>query len=562
VAPVNRAKKRPKGGETTSAPDCRRSRRRRSNTWCRSGGHQVAACATEVCRFIGVSISPFRVAPPVTVLALIVLLSGCVGQASSQHGHVVKNAAQHVVLTIEPKRPGREFVLGAVGLSIEARELATDDLSASHRSLVALMRLLGPAVLRVGGNSLDYSWWTSDGEPPPEWATSTVTPADLARLRGLLTATGWRVVLGVDLGHFDPTRAANEAQVAERILGSRLLGFEIGNEPSGYVSASIGLRPDSYTVSNYLEELATYSAAMQTAVPRIHLYGPDLALQTSQAWLLPIASDKSASFTAFDLHYYPTNYSFSKGACKGTPTPTALELLSPEVREREDIALQTMIEAGKLAHREVRISETNDTSSCDVPGGPATSPVFASALWSLDWVLRATSAGVAGLNFHGYLGLCRPEGFTPICAPDHAAEASGQVIARPEYYGLLAARQLEGGRFVPTRLNSPGPLPNLTTWATVTPRGTVRIAIDNLATEGLAQRVSIPISGYAATYETLVGPSVEATTGVALGDRNVTGTRQWRPRRVRLSSMGHSFRVVVHPASAVIITLHPERSRG
>jgi hypothetical protein len=493
------------------------------------------------------------------------ILHASIGPAHARPSHIpyaAGSAIQNAVLIVERGHPERDFALGAVGLSIEARELATQDLSASRKSLVALMRLLGPGVLRVGGGSLDYSWWTSNDEPAPGWATSVVTSADLVRLRGLLAAAGWRTILGVDLGHFDPTRAANEARLAERILGSRLLGFEIGNEPSNYVNPTVGLRPSSYSASNYLDELASYSAAMKAAAPTIRLYGPDLGLLSSETWLLPIASDESTSFASIDLHYYPTKYSYSKGACKATPIPTALELLSPEVRQGEIAALQTIVGAGELAHRETRISETNDTASCDAPGGPATSAVFASALWSLDWVLRAASAGVVGLNFHGYLGLCRPEAFTPICAPGSKAEGSGQVIARPEYYGLLAARQLEGGRFVRTRLSSPGPLPNLTAWATVTRGGTVRIAIENFATEGAAQPISIPIPGYHATYEHLAGPSVEARSGVTLGDVGVTGAGQWRPRGMRLSRASHSFHVVVRPASAIIVTLRPKRSRG
>jgi hypothetical protein len=506
-------------------------------------------------------------APPAllaaTLISALLLFHGPVGPASPSHGFspidTAKSGIQHVVLTVERHHPGSEFALGAVGLSIEARELATPDLSASHSSLVALMRLLGPGVLRVGGDSLDYSWWSSRSEPAPEWATNAVTPADLVRLRGLLAATGWRVILGVDLGHFDPTRAENEAKVAEHILGARLLGFEIGNEPSNYLSSVIGLRPSSYNANAYLTELGAYRAAIRTSAPTVRLYGPDVGGLSPQTWLFPIASDAGKSFAAIDAHYYPTKYSFSKGACRATPIPTALELLSPEARQREDAELGTMGRAGELAHRKIRISETNDTSSCDAPGGPATSPVFASALWSLDWTLRAANAGVVGLNFHGYLGSCKPEGFTPLCEPANAPAAPGRVAARPEYYGLLAARQLEGGRFVPTRLISPSALTNLTSWATVSSRGTVRIAVENFTAEGAAQPISIPISGYAATYETLAGPSIEAKSGVTLGDVSVTSAGHWRPKHTRLSRAGQSLRVVVRPASAVIVTLRPKR---
>ena len=102
---------------------------------------------------------------------------------------------------------GRNFAQGAIGLSTETYEFGVHHLSATSRARIRLMRLLGPAVLRIGGNEFDESWWTSHNEPRPSWATNVVTPADLARLRGLLDATHWRVILGVNLGHFDPARA-------------------------------------------------------------------------------------------------------------------------------------------------------------------------------------------------------------------------------------------------------------------------------------------------------------------------------------------------------------------
>lgn len=414
----------------------------------------------------------------------------------------------------------------------------------------------------MGGDSLDYSWWNGSHEPAPEWATNMVAPADLVRLRGLLAATGWRVILGVDLGHYDPARAANEAQVAEHILGPLLLGFEIGNEPSNYANPVIGLRPRSYNANDYLTEVAAYVAAMKDNGSTVRLYGPDVGGLSPQTWLFPIASNAGNSFTGIDAHYYPTKYNFSKGACRATSIPTARELLSAEVRRREDAELLAMGRAGELAQHGVRISETNDTSSCDAPGGPATSPVFASALWSLDWALRAASSGVAGLNFHGYFGYCAADAFAPICEPANTSVPLGRVVARPEYYGLLAARQLEGGRFLPTRLNYSRALPNLMSWATITRRGTVRIVVENLAAEGSAQPISIPISGYTATSYTLVGPSIKAKSGVTLGEVGVTAAGRWRPRHTKLSPVRGSFRVAVRPDSAIIVTLRPKRSHS
>jgi len=445
------------------------------------------------------------------------------------------------------------FAPGSIGLSVEADELATSDLSATRGSLVALMRQLGPGVLRLGGNSLDYSWWTSTSEQPPSWATSVITPPDLASLRRLLIATGWRAILGVDLGHFDPARAANEATIAKHTLGSHLLGFEIGNEPNDYGDALIKLRPPTYTASDYLEELGAYSAAMHASAGAIRLYGPDVS---SPSWLQVIASDKAVSLAAITQHYYPTSYSVSRGVCKATPVPTAVDLLSPEVRERESATVQGLVSIGSLAHRETRITETNTTSSCDTSGGPATSPVFASALWSLDWTLRSASAGVAGINFHGYFGRCVKDAYNPICAPNLAAEIRGEVIARPEYYGLFAAHQLQGGRFLPVDITGPNTsAAELTAYATVHPNRDITIAIDDLASHGTT-RLSLRLPGYSdASEASLIAPSLDATDDVSFGHSSFHAGAAVRPILSHIVRRDGAFRITVRPASALILWL-------
>jgi hypothetical protein len=472
----------------------------------------------------------------------------------SNTGHTDKTESRPTVLTISPANLGQKFALGAVGLSVETAQLATQHMRANHKSLIALLRLLGPGVLRVGGNTLDYSWWTSDGEPSPAWATSVITPSDLIDLRRLLTAVNWRVILGVDLGHFDPTRAAAEASAAEHILGSRLLGIEIGNEPRSYGTPLINLRGSTYNVSTYLEEVSAYTMAIHAISPSIPLYGPELSAPSS--WLTPIASDAQAPFSVLTEHYYPTSYGVSKGICTSTPTPTALDLLSPQIRQEENTLLGTLVTAGQIAHRETRISETNTTSSCDKGGGRATSPVFASALWSLDWVLRAASAGVAGLNFHGSFGVCTPVTYSPICSPSNAAEARGQVIARPEYYGLLAARQLEGGRFVPVYTGGQNASAELTAYATVHSHSVITLAVDNFSTEDSAT-VMLKVSGYAkATREFLVGPSVSATSGVTFGHAFVNADGVLRTVSTKISGTDGVFTLKLRPTTAALITLY------
>lgn len=464
----------------------------------------------------------------------------------------LSRATSTTILSVDTKQPGNAFDLGAIGLSIDANELGTNHLSATHTSLVRLMRLLGPSVLRIGGSSVDLSWWTSTGEPPPPWATNTVTPTDLVALRGLADATRWRVLLGVNLGHFEPARAADEARVAKQILGSKLLGVELGNEPEIYSdqNSKVILRHPIYGVDEYLSEVEAYRRAVAAEAPGLAVYGPGSGVR----WLTQMGASASV-FAELTEHYYP------HVTCQVVPSlpsttaisgPTSAELLSPILRQQENETLSALARTGGLAGRTTRIGETG-TGPCG--GSSFASPVFASALWSLDWALRAVDSGVIGLNFHGHLGVCGQSTQSPICAPTPQAANTGNVTPQPEYYGLLAASRLEGGRFVPTNLTTSEEIPNLTTWATLAPRGNITIAIDNLATVGPAQPVSIRMPGYTATEEMLAGSSAAARNDISLGGAPVSASGKWRPRRTRLSRAGRTFPVVVPSATAVIVML-------
>ncbi len=490
------------------------------------------------------------------VLASLVVVGAVVGLWVGVRSDATTPLAPTATLSVDTHHLGTLFPVGAVGLSIEAHELSTDHLSVYHGRLVRLLQLLGPSVLRIGGDSVDLSWWTADNEAPPSWVTSTVTPTDLDALHRLLKATGWRVLLGLDLGHPEPARAADEAREAQRIIGSALLGVEIGNEPEDYDSYKDHLRPAGYDVDAYLTELEAYRQALNATAPGVKLYGP--AVSQDSKWLAALGTHAQV-FTGLTEHYYATGACPISSSSTDVPQPTAAELLSPSVRDAEDGTLAVLAQARVVTGRPTRIGETN-TASCG--GGAAVSPVFASALWALDWSLRAASSGVGGLNFHGGLGLCSADSYSPICA---SSGKSGGVTAAPEYYGLLAARQLEGGQFVKTVLTAPDPGTDLTTWATIAPGGTVRVVIDNLATAGLAQPVLISTPNYSAgavSIERLAGPTVEARTDVSLGGASVTRSGRWRPKPVQLARLHKAIRVVVPPASAIIVALQQQRVGG
>ena len=134
--------------------------------------------------------------------------------------------------------------------------------------------------MRWGGNPENATFWTSTGETAPSWAEFTFTPAHLQRLKTLADLTGWQAIIGVNILHKDPARAADEARSAQRILGSRLLAIEIGNEPNYY--------PD-YTPEQYYADFETYRAAMVKAAPGVPVTGPSVGR-------VPVAADWLTSF--------------------------------------------------------------------------------------------------------------------------------------------------------------------------------------------------------------------------------------------------------------------------
>jgi hypothetical protein len=483
-------------------------------------------------------------------LTTVVLAMACIQVWA--HTDPPATPAPIAALSVYTDRAAQTFNRGAVGLSTETRELGTKRLGAGNRRLVRLMRSLGPSVLRIGGDTVDFSWWTSRGEPPPRWVTNTVTPQDLSALRGLLSATGWRVLLGVDFGHFEPTRAAEEVRYARAILGAGLMGVEIGNEPDNFGLKKAAMRSSTYGVGEYLREEETYRHALEATTPGVAVYGPALGQRSS--WLMQLGG-AARTFTELTQHFYPLSACQGEQPSAAAPKPTVAELLSPAVREQENQFLDALAQAGSAAGRPTRIGETNGIACSD---SPASSPALASALWALDWILRAASSGVDGLNFHGNLNDCKPHSLSPVCTPD---EAGGAATAQPEYYGLLAARQLEGGRFVPTHLADPGQLAHLATWATVGPGGTVRIAVDDFATSGSAQPLSISISGYMATAETLIDASAGGEHEITFGGAPVTSQGRWRGKPTPLHAVHSSLQVVISPASAVIITVRRKRLR-
>jgi hypothetical protein len=472
---------------------------------------------------------------PFSALAVVitaVALSACsAGSPSAAAAPSAAATPSRVTITVHATGPGYRLGTGFLGLALEAWSLSRDQFAGTD--LADYMRLLGPdGLLRIGGNSLDESFWTSTGERAPAWATQgTITPASLRSLAKAIAGSGWRVILGVNLKHPDPARAADEARYAKRILGSTLAAIEIGNEPDDY----------GISESAYFDEFEGYVRAIRAAVPQVAITGPEAA-SGDLPWVTVFARDEAPhpDIALFTSHEYPLSI------CNGQH-PTIAQLLSTSSLRQEETAAETTAAAARLDGVPAAIDETNSVVCW---GAPGVSNVYASALWTLDYALTLADHGIAVANFQGRIRGCKP--YIPLCTVGD----SPRLIAQPDFYGLLAVAQVGSGRFLGLTNSAPAAL---RAYAVQTGARRLSIVLDNL---GTAKRVTLHLPGtrYSSARRTVLSTSsprgLAATSGISLGGRQVGANAHLAPPAYTpVAVTGETATVHLRAHTAVILKL-------
>lgn len=459
-------------------------------------------------------------------------MAATMGMALCAAGPPASNAASKpasTTITVQPGTTGSPLPAGFTGLSFEASTLAKNQFSPGQ--LVPYLKTIGGSgVLRIGGNSSDKTFWTSTGEKPPPWSEGTITPASLQGLAAVAKASGWKVILGVNLKHKDPARAADEAKHAQQVLGSELLAIEIGNEPNYYYTSE----------STYFGDFESYVAAITKGAPGVRLTGPDPG-HNHPAFLAAFATSESGHPDIVDVtdHHYPLS------ACNGNKT-TIPELLSTDSVQNETAAAESVVNAGKQLNIPPAMTETNSVTC----GGTAgVSDVFASSLWALDYGLLLARDGVVNAEYHGQLSGCGA--YSPLCS------AGTGLAAQPVFYGMLALTLVGNGSFV--SVTNPDSA-NVRAYA-VANGSHLTVALDDV--QNPASNGSTVVSlNLGATFhqgrQTLLSTSsssgLSATTGITLGGHTVASDGSFpQPTTTPVSVSGQSATIRVKAGSAAII---------
>jgi hypothetical protein len=227
-------------------------------------------------------------------VGLSVLASGGATFAGAAQGRradapsAVRGAQAQTILKVEGALASKPIPSGFIGLSFEYSAIVpygAVDSRSINPVLVNLIRNLAPGqspVLRIGGDTTDWSWWPIQGMRPPLGIRYSITPSWVAAARGLAQAANARLILGINLEAGSPTIAATEARALLRGLSRRyVLAFEIGNEPELYGvrpwrnppgGPVVPGRPPDYDFGAFLSEFKQY----RRLLPTLPVAGPSV----------------------------------------------------------------------------------------------------------------------------------------------------------------------------------------------------------------------------------------------------------------------------------------------
>jgi Glycosyl hydrolase family 79 C-terminal beta domain len=460
-----------------------------------------------------------------------------------------------VVLKIGGAATGRAIPAGFLGLSLEYTALgayAGTNPSAIDPVFLQLIRNLTPGqapVLRIGGDSTDWTWWPVPGMRRPAGVEYTLTSGQIEVLHTLAATLGARLILGVNL-EADSTRVAvAEARALAAGVGrGQVEGLELGNEPELYAvfdwdgSARKG-RARGYDFSDFNRDVTRIGRAL-TMAP---LAGPAIG---APGWFPNLGQFLSSHprVVVATLHRYPLQLCYVHP--REPNYPTIAHLLS--ARASHGLADSVAADV-KVAHARgvpLRIDEMN-TISCGED--PAVSRSFASALWALDALFEMARVGVNGVNIHSYPGATY-ELFT-----FSRRNAMWRAVVEPEYYGLLLFAQAApaGSRLENVSVADAG---QVKAWATRAADGTLRVVAINDGGGVRTIAVQTSSASRAGTLERLQAPGLSSRAGVTLGGQSFgastsTGVLAGQQRAASVGSEGGQYVFRLPAGSAAMLTV-------
>ena len=437
-----------------------------------------------------------------------------------------------------------------VGLCYEKTQIILHQLfRASNKNLIALFNLIGPSLLRIGGDSPDKSVWTPNGKGG---VYTEVTPGAVDGLAGFLKASGWRCLYCVNLadsatGKSTPGMAADEVAYVAQKLGTSLYGIEIGNEPDVYAREPHALWPHGgsyyskpWNLSIYEKVWNQFRDAIVAKTPDVFITGP--AAGHEAVWTIPFSQHQTKS----KLGLLTDHYYYGHASVK-TDHFSAAKLIATDHRLIKN--LKMLNDASQVTGIPFRVAECISYTGL-LPG---VCDAYASALWSIGFLFDCAQGGAVGTNFTS--GGAAKGSYTPL-----ADDKNNIVEVMPEFYGLLLFTLAGQGTVLQTKVAAESL--NVTAYTVKTPTGLSVVIVNKDLTQNLQFAVQLPQKVNSAnliimsqqSHGGAAAPNLSATSGVIIQGSGVGVDGAFMPAApYTLATSGAQVTCNVPALSAVLI---------
>src|SRR5450432_1067290 len=450
-------------------------------------------------------------------------------------------------VTVAPGTTVGNIGVGFAGFSYEKTHITNGSLTSSNASLIALYKLIGSPVMRLGADDVDNCNWSGTGTAPAKPSgqpfTRSITTGMVDQICGFLAATGTKIIYGVNFKSNNPTASAAEAAYAQGKCASSIIGFEIGNEINRYESPLY----DWNTIKSEYESLAT----AVTATAGVLLVGPAGGGGDALSLSTPFAADESAKFPGklvlLTQHYYAGTAGSTTATVERLQTPDPGSPTSQTGLVGTDSTMNTAATTNKIPQG-YRCGECNSFAG---HGQVGVSDTLIAGLWGIDLMFVTAKNGGSGVNLHG--GEIGMDGNTNFYY-EPIKESGGVVMTvQPIYYSMLIMNLMGIGPMVSTTVTTSNP--NFTAYA-VKASGFTSVVLDNKnATSGVNAIVNLgtsAVSSASAIYlqGTPAGSLSAPATSVTLAGAQVTVAGGWNHNPPYIQTIsGNAVSVYIPPAS-------------
>ncbi len=409
-------------------------------------------------------------------------------------------------------------------------------------------------VLRVGGESADFSWYSGVGGKQPAWDQYTITPNLLKVAAATAQGMHGKLIMDLNLEAADKAYTVAEARAMLKYIGaSNILAMEIGNEPELYhhfawyhtkAGARILGRPANWSLPEYRAQFASFAAGMPKGVT---IAGPVSGLGVWLNQLGTFLHDEPKVGLA-TMHAYPLKH------CSAASHVTIPDVLANSTSDGYVNEVAPFVKTAQAYHRPIRIDEMN-AITCGGTKGVSNS--FATALWMMQTLFGLDKIGAGGINVNV------PAGTINAILNPVTVHGQTEFQVQPEYYAMMMFAQAAppGSRMLKLGFSTP---PTLESWATRESNGTIHVVLINKSSSSSATTtVRVPGAVGPGALEQLHARGLSSTGDVSLGGQTFgsqtsTGLLSGTAQRPVVTPVSGAYNVTVPAASIDMLTLSPQ----